>query len=245
MKINLNHSSMDTARALILHLIELMNAEPERTFNIAFSGGDTPALMYDMWANDYRTVTPWERMRVYFVDERCVPVENSESNYGVLRLLLLGPSPISYDNVFAIRGICPPEEEARRYSRLVRDHLPDKGGWPVFDILLLGAGEDGHTSSIFPGNEKLLFSDKVYEATFSPYNGQPRIALTGRPLMAARKVIFLITGQRKAVVVQEICESGDISPAAYIARRAKDVELFIDSNAASLLTRVADPATER
>ena len=81
-------SSIETARALILHLVKSMTDEPDKTFNIAFSGGATPALMFDLWANEYRDITPWTRMKVYFVDERCVPPENSDSNYGMIRSLL-------------------------------------------------------------------------------------------------------------------------------------------------------------
>ena len=67
-------SSIETARALILHLVKLMLDEPDRTFCIAFSGGSTPALMFDLWANEYTDITPWERLKVFWVDERCVPV---------------------------------------------------------------------------------------------------------------------------------------------------------------------------
>lgn len=225
-------SSIETARALILHLVKLMVDEPERVFHIAFSGGNTPALMYDLWANEYKDITPWERMRVYFVDERCVPAENSESNYGMMRSLLLSIVPISYKDVFAIDGSHSPECEARRYSDLVVQQLSLCEGVPVFDIVLLGAGSDGHTSSIFPGQEELLSSIYPFEATLNPNNGQKRIAMTGLPMLHARKVIFLITGRSKADVVEQICHSGDTGAAAYIAHHASDVELFLDCWAA-------------
>lgn len=225
-------SSIETVRALILHLVKMMLDKPDKVFNIAFSGGSTPALMYDLWANEYRDITPWDRMRVFFVDERCVPVENSESNYGMVRSLLLGVVPIPFKQIFAIKGDNDPETEARRYSELVKRELPLDGDFPVFDIVLLGAGADGHTSSIFPGQEALLSSPVAYEATYNPSNGQRRIALTGSGILAARKVIFLITGRSKAEVVNDIFHSGDTSPAAYIAHHAEDAELFIDGQAA-------------
>lgn len=221
-------SSIETARALILHLVKIMLDRPDKIFNIAFSGGTTPALMYDLWGNEYRDITPWSRMRIFFVDERCVPVENSDSNYGMMRSLLLGIVPIPYDNVFFIQGENKPDREAQRYSEVVENQLPMQNGWPVFDIILLGAGDDGHTSSIFPGREELLSSNYIFEATSNPNNGQKRIAMTGMPILAARKVIFLITGKSKADVVEEICNSGDTGPAAYIAHHAIDVELFMD-----------------
>lgn len=225
-------SSIETARALILHLVKTMLDEPNKTFNIAFSGGTTPALMYDLWGNEYQEITPWGRMRFFFVDERCVPAENSESNYGMMRSLLLDIAPISYENVFPIRGDENPQKEALRYSEMLENQLPIQNGYPVFDIVLLGAGADGHTSSIFPGQEELLSSGSSYETTFHPNNGQKRIAMTGLPILAARKVIFLLTGTSKASVVGDIFHSGDTSPAAYIAHHAEDVELFMDELAA-------------
>ena len=95
---------METARSLIFHLVDIMNAEPDKTFNIAVSGGSTPALMFDLWANEYADITPWKRMKLYWVDERCVPPEDSDSNYGMMRSLLLGIVPIPYENVYRIRG---------------------------------------------------------------------------------------------------------------------------------------------
>lgn len=224
-------SSMETARALVVHLIQMMQDRPDKIFNIAFSGGTTPALMYDIWANEYRDVTPWDRMRLFFVDERCVPPENSESNYGMVRTLLLNVVPLSYNNVFPIYGDNKPDREALRYSELAENELPLRDGLPVFDVVLLGAGSDGHTSSIFPGQEALLSSSVPFEASYNPSNGQQRIAMTGSVILAADKVIFLIIGRSKAEVVNEILYSGDTGPAAYIAHHAEDVELFVDRQA--------------
>ena len=235
MKLAVFPSSIETSRALILRLVELMNEEPDRIFNIAVSGGNTPALMFDLWANEYLDITPWNRMKIYWVDERCVPPEDSDSNYGMMRNLLLGIAPIPYENVFRIRGEAKPVKEAVRYSELVKQQLPYRLGWPEFDIVLLGAGDDGHTSSIFPGQENLLTSTSSDVVSIHPCNGQKRIAMTGYPILNARHVIFLITGKNKADVVEEICNSGDTGPAAYIAHHAQNVELFIDKGAASYI----------
>lgn len=226
-------SSIETARALILHLVKLMLNEPEKTFYMAFSGGSTPALMFDLWANEFGHITPWERLRMYWVDERCVPPENSDSNYGIMRTLMLGIIPIPYENVFRIQGENDSKKEAFRYSKLVKDTVPQENGLPVFDVVLLGAGSDGHTSSIFPGQEDLLSTSKIYASNINPNNGQKRIALTGLPILNARRIIFLITGKAKANVVWDICYSGDTGPAAYIAHHGNNVELFMDSQAAS------------
>lgn len=236
MKISIFPSAVDTARKLIVHLVDIMNAEPARVFNIALSGGTTSALMFDLWANEYANITPWGRLRVFWVDERCVPPEDSDSNYGMARTLLLGAVPIPYNEVYRIHGECKSaKKEAQYYSELVREKIPQKNGWPEFDIVLLGAGEDGHTSSIFPGQEELLTADVPYAASINPRNGQKRIAMTGYPIINARHVFFLIVGKNKADTVEEMYQSGEMGPAAYIAHHAPNVELFLDSGAAKYL----------
>ena len=198
MKSYVYHSATATAHALIEHLIAMMEREPEKTFYFAFSGGSTPSLMFDIWANEYKEVTPWMRMRIYWVDERCVPAE---------------------------------DYEAKNYSTLICRTVPLWGGFPAFDVVLLGAGDDGHTSSIFPGQEYLLSSFHPYEVSVNPYNGQKRIAMPGCLLFAAKNLIFFITGKNKADVVRDILDSGDTGPAAYVAHHAERVELFLDAQA--------------
>jgi 6-phosphogluconolactonase len=85
MKLSVFPSSMETARSLIFHLVDIMNAEPDKTFNIAVSGGSTPALMFDLWANEYADITPWKRMKLYWVDERCVPPDQYRTDRPFLR----------------------------------------------------------------------------------------------------------------------------------------------------------------
>ncbi|MBR8708752.1 6-phosphogluconolactonase [Bacteroides pyogenes] len=236
MKLFVYSSPLETARALIKHLLGLIDEQPDKIFNIAVSGGNTPARMFELWANEYANVTSWERIRIYWVDERCVPPESVDSNYGMTRKLLLSVVPVSSDHVFRIRGEKNPEEEAERYSELVSGQVPSQNGWPEFDVVLLGAGDDGHTSSIFPGQENLLFSDSVYAVSVHPSTGQQRIALTGYPIMNARHVIFLINGEGKAEVVKDMCKSADAGPAAYIAHHAKNhMALFVDAVAAAYI----------
>lgn len=231
MKSYIYSTATETVHALIKHLVGMMEREPDRTFYFAFSGGSTPSLMFDIWANEYKEVTPWKRMRIYWVDERCVPMEDSESNYGTMRRLLLDEVGMPGEFVFPIFGDYPPEAEAKRYSAQVCRTVPLWRGFPTFDAVLLGAGDDGHTSSIFPGQEYLLASFHPYEVSVNPYNGQQRIAMTGCLLFAARKLIFFITGKNKANVVRDILDSGDTGPAAYVAHHAEDVEIFMDAQA--------------
>ncbi|MDR0989717.1 MAG: 6-phosphogluconolactonase [Prevotellaceae bacterium] len=220
-------TAVETARALLEQLIRTIEAEPQRIFHIAFSGGNTPSLMFDLWAEEFSAFTPWKRMRFYWVDERCVPWEDSDSNFGNMRRLMLSKVPLSTTYIHPINGAAPPAGEAARYSKLVTAQLPKYKGRPTFDLVLLGAGDDGHTSSIFPGQEELLSTSEPYVVSVNPYNHQTRIALTGPLILAAERVIFLITGRAKANVVDNMLHSGDISPAAYVAHHARQVELFL------------------
>ena len=126
MRLEVFPSSIEASRELILRLVEIIKEEPGKVFNIAVSGGNTPALMFDLWANEYMDITPWNRMHIYWVDERCVPPADSDSNYGMMRNLLLGLAPIPYENVFRIRGEAKPLKEAVRYSELVKKQVPFK-----------------------------------------------------------------------------------------------------------------------
>lgn len=236
MKSHVYNTATETAHALIKHLVSMMAREPERIFYFAFSGGSTPSLMFDIWAHEYKKVTPWRRMRIYWVDERCVSPDDSDSNYGNMRRLLLDEVGMPGEYVFPIFGGFPPDAEAKRYSALVNRSVPLWRGFPTFDVILLGAGDDGHTSSIFPGQEHLLSSFQPYEVSANPYNGQTRIAMTGCLLFAAKKIIFFITGKGKAEVIYDILNSGDTGPAAYVAHHAESVELYTDVLAGELRT---------
>jgi len=231
MNISVFPSPLETARGLILHIIKQLKSNPRKKYHIAFSGGNTPSLMFELWANEYKNCTPWEQVCIYWVDERCVPADSPESNYGIMRSLLLNHVPVLTTQVFPIQGQNNPEAEAIRYSELVTKNLPDLNNLPIFDLVLLGAGNDGHTSSIFPGQESLLTDSHIYKPSIQPSSGQKRIALTGQPIIHANQTIFLITGKDKAEVVAQIYKTSQAGPAAYIAHHAKNTILFLDTMA--------------
>ena len=138
--------------------------------------------------------------------------------------------PIPEDQVHRIRGEADPEREAKDYCWLVGSELPFDGEYPVFDIVLLGLGDDGHTSSIFPHEPQLLTEEAPYAVATSP-KGQRRIALTGPTILAARRLLFLVTGEAKAPVLRAILSSSPEAkgyPAAYIAEHRPDVALYTD-----------------
>lgn len=233
MKMFTYDSCEDTSRALIHTIIELMMECPEKIFNIAFSGGSTPAVMYELWANEFRNITPWDRMRVFFVDERCVPPTSVDSNYNLINERLLSQVPIDPLHVFRILGEDDPYNEAIRYSNLIKRELPINHDFPQFDIVLLGIGADGHTSSIFPDQKELLVSKKIYVVTQQPVSGLQRIALTGQPILNANHIFFLVMGADKSKILHSIVVENKQCPASYIIERRADVEIFSDHKASN------------
>lgn len=132
MKSYIYPTATSTSRALIRYIIDMMNREPDRIFYFAFSGGTTPSLMFDIWAHEYREETPWMRMRIFWVDERCVPVNDSDSNYGTMFRLLLSEVGMPDEFVFPICGTSRhPSQEAKRYSDLVCSTVPLRGDFPL------------------------------------------------------------------------------------------------------------------
>ena len=227
---------------MIEHLIGMMNASPEKVFNFAFSGGDGLWPLFDVWAYDYGDVTPWHRMRIYWTDEHHVPMEHSDSNYGIFSRLLIDKVSFPSDSVFPI--LCGSasnlKAEAVRYAGKVRAAVPMVGGMPVFDAVLLGVEPDGHVASLYPGQEHLLASSQLYVACTDPYSGQRCITMTGTLMLAASQIILLAVGKDRAGIVHDVLNSGDTSPVSYIAHHAADVRLR-RGRAMSLVERSCSP----
>ena len=179
-------SPVQASQTLITHILEAMDKELERPFTIALSGGTTPATLFEVWEREYATYTPWSRIYFYWVDERCVPPGDDQSNFGLAYRLLFSKVGIPASHYYRIVGEGAPEEEAKQYSSIVKTTVPTVDGVPVFDFVLLGIGEDGHTSSIFPDHQELLTAGEPYEVSVNPYNKTVRICMTGRPLIEAQ-----------------------------------------------------------
>jgi 6-phosphogluconolactonase len=198
--------------------------------NIALSGGSSPLVLFRLWRSDYKESINWKRLRFFWVDERMVPPESEESNYGNAKRELLDYIPMAQDSIFRIKGENDPEQEALRYSNLVVSLLPLSNGFPVFDLVLLGIGDDGHTSSIFPGQSHLLNHEMAFAFSVNPYSGQSRIAMTGRTILSASRVVFYLKGADKTLILEKVTNSNGSEryPAAYIIDRLPDFQIFFD-----------------
>lgn len=221
-----------TAQAVTQKLIQSLALHGSKEFNLAISGGSTPALLFELWREAYNGNIPWNQINLYWVDERCVGEESIESNYGEAKRGFIDHLIIKPKQVYPINGKEEPALEAARYCNLLKEKLPQHNGYPVFDMVILGVGTDGHTSSIFPGQQWLLESPNAYEATIHPASGQNRIALTACPIYEARATIFHATGASKAAILTAMLandpESEELYPAVYISRRANHAELYTD-----------------
>jgi len=188
-----------------------------KPFHIAVSGGNTPKILYEVLASEYNVSMPWDSLKIFFVDERCVPPEHPESNYGMCMRSLFSKVNIPGENIFRMMGEAEPRTEALRYASLVKSRLPDINSIPKFDLILLGLGEDGHTASIFPNQMSILQSDKICETTVHPQSDQRRITLTGQVINNAELVIFLVTGSNKSRIARSVIhERKRFYPASHI-----------------------------
>lgn len=225
---NLYASTVQASQTLITHILEAMDRDSERPFTIAFSGGTTPAVLFEVWERDYAAYTPWNRIYFYWVDERCVPPTDEQSNFGLANRLLLSKVGISPSHYYRIVGEGAPEEEARAYSAIVKTTVPMKDGVPVFDFVLLGIGEDGHTSSIFPNYMDLLTVEEPYCVSVNPYNKTTRICMTGHPMIQAKHTCFLVTGKNKCEILNRILDKKEegVYPASYVWHHARNPQLY-------------------
>ncbi|MFN2395687.1 MAG: 6-phosphogluconolactonase [Bacteroidales bacterium] len=206
--------------------------------SIALSGGSTPREIFQYISRYAIDSILWDSIRFFWGDERCVPPEHKESNFKMTMDNLLVNVPLSSSNIFRIKGENDPVKEAQRYSTLVSGLLPVMENNPVFDMVILGLGEDGHTASVFPPDLNLFDSKNLFESTQNPYNGQKRITATGRVINNARNVFFLVTGSSKAEMVAKIIkkqEGYENLPASRVNPESKNVFWLLDEQAAALL----------
>jgi 6-phosphogluconolactonase len=175
---------------------------------IAISGGSTPQATFKLLADPaqpFLATVPWDKLQLFWVDERCVPPEHPESNYGVCRELLLSKAPIPESNVFRMQGELDPEEAASRYESTLRNIMKLEGAEsPAFDLVVLGMGPDGHTASLFPETEALHELGRLVVANHVPQKDTWRITLTWPVINQAAEVGFEVEGREKTDILAEV-----------------------------------------
>lgn len=213
---------------------------------IAISGGTTPRAAFELLVDPgqpWRTRMLWEKLDLYWVDERCVPPGDAESNYHMTREALLNHVPLKPQQIHRIEGELEPAVAADRYESELRSSFRlDAKAFPQFDLVALGMGADGHTASLFPGTDALHEQNRLAMANHLPQKDAWRITLTWPVIDRARSVFFLVAGADKAEILKEVL-TGPLDPGrlpSQLIRPASGIlTLILDRAAAALL-----PATD-
>jgi len=218
-------------------------------FEVALAGGSTPVGLYRrLAAKPYAKTIDWQRVHLFWGDERCVAPDHPDSNFGMADEALLQAVAVVRENVHRMRGELSPERAAAEYEQVLRSSLQQP---PGFDLVLLGMGEDGHTASLFPGSkavrEEVQGRQKRWVvAEHSGRSAGGRITCTAVPINASRRVLFLVSGEKKAAVLREVlqgsCRPADL-PAQLIAPLTGRLTWMVDAPAARLLN--PEPAAGR
>ncbi|MBV9648251.1 MAG: 6-phosphogluconolactonase [Candidatus Eremiobacteraeota bacterium] len=181
-------------------------------FTIALAGGNTPKAIYaTLAAPPYAVSVDWRRVLFFFGDERCVAPDDPDSNYGMAETTLLRPLHIDPHQIFRMHGEDEPARAAADYAETLVRELGDP---PVFDLIMLGMGPDGHTASIFPGSSPVTDDVLIVNAPFVPKVGSYRLTLTPRAINAAREVIVVTAGEAKAEALSAVLD-GPYDPNTY------------------------------
>lgn len=205
-------------------------------FTLALSGGSTPKRLYYLLGTEYSEKVRWDGVEVFWVDERCVPPEHEDSNYEGVRDLLLSKVDIKAQNIHRIRGEMEPAKGALRYEEELRGRF-GPAGLPVFDLVILGVGQDGHTASLFPGSDSLKETGRLaVPVRPEGLEKTERITLTLPVLNNAAHLLFLAAGPSKADVIAAIFEDDKAPyPAGLVSPVHGDLTWLIDKEAAGKL----------
>lgn len=227
------------AADLFTHLtIEAVNLRGRAS--VALSGGTTPRRMGELLAvPPARDRVPWNRLEVFWGDERWVPWDDPESNVGVARRTFLDAVPIPPTQIHPFSTDLPdPGSAARAYAARVQEVIGEGEGVPRFDLVLLGMGDDGHTASLFPETPALAERDSWAVANRVPKLDATRLTLTVPVLNGGREVVFLVGGTGKAEALAAVLQ-GPKTPERLPAQLIRPVDgrllWLVDRDAASRL----------
>jgi 6-phosphogluconolactonase len=227
----------DPAAACAKHVLEVLSKtlETQEFATFAVSGGTSPRVLFDELA---ATKFPWDRVHLFFVDERCVPPTHPASNFRLAEEHLIRPAVIPEPNVHRIAGEAVPEVAAEQYSRVIGHFFGVNGQkMPQFDLIHRGMGPDAHTASLFPGEPLIENRDGIAAGVYVEKFNSWRVTLLPGVLLAAKHTVVLVAGADKAEAVRAVLRE-PYDPKKYPAQIANDprgVVWFLDEAAAKLL----------
>lgn len=232
------------ARRAAQYLVEMASeaVDARGQARIAISGGSTPKAAFHLLADanqPWRKRMPWDRLDLYWVDERTVPPTHPDSNYRMTREALLDHVPLPPERVHRMEGELDPEAAAARYESELRNSFRLEGAEsPRFDLVALGMGDDGHTASLFPHTAAIHEMGRLVAANQVPQKDTWRITLTWPVINHASSVFFLIAGADKAAVLRDVLTGPwdpERLPSQLIWPSSGILTLFLDMAAAALL----------
>jgi|SRR5690554_435915 len=232
---SLDHISQ--AAAEILVKAADMAIKKNGRFTVALTGGSSPVALYKMLAKEpYSSLVNWEKVYVFWGDERWVPLEDERSNARMAFETLLNHVPVPKEQIYPMWSAeKTPQEFAADYAKQLQQVLGEKG---VFDLILLGMGDDGHTASLFPQTSVLEERDAWVQAYYLKPQQMHRITLTAPLINRATEIVFLVHGENKAPALREVLQ-GESNPKQYpaqlIAPLAGEVTWLVDRKAAAEL----------
>lgn len=237
MYLHIYKDAEETTIALADWIVSLIQKtlEVKERFTIALAGGETPKKLYQALASDrYRKKINWNKLHVFWGDERVVPFDDKRNNAKMAYDNLLSMVNIPLEQVHKIWTDIIPEVSAKQYEKILHQYFDDKQ--TTFDLVLLGMGDDGHTLSLFPGSEILHDTNAWVNAVHSKEKGE-RITLMPAVVNASAARAFLVTGENKAKVLQEIiAQPGQHNyPAQLIQPLNNELHWFVDEEAAKYL----------
>jgi 6-phosphogluconolactonase len=199
--------------------------------SLALSGGSTPTLLFRALA---AMRLSWEGVHLFWVDERCVPPDDPQSNYRLAEENLILPAGIPPEQVHRVFGELHPEQAAQRYAEEIREFFSlAPGALPRFDVVHMGMGPDAHTASLFPGSEWIEDRETIAAAVYAEKFHQWRVTLLPGTLSAARNAVFLAAGADKAEALRNVFHAPR-DPRRYPAQLLADQAVwFLDAAAAS------------
>ncbi len=238
-------AAFNQAAAQLLVMLGKEAVAEHGRFSLALCGGGTPTGVYELLAeHPFCQQMPWQQTHLFWGDERLVPPDDPDSNYGQANELMIKKVPVPADNVHRVHGELDMETAVADYTHQLQNFTSD-GKIPTLDVVLLGMGSDGHTASLFPGSP-VQQAEWVVGVT-ADYDGRPaqRLSLTPKVINSARHVIFLVTGQSKAKTLQRVLY-GPYQPVKLPAQRIQPskgtLTWLTDTAAAQELSQLTKPS---
>jgi 6-phosphogluconolactonase len=213
------------------------------SFNVTLAGGSTPKALYSLLVDDptLRSQVPWDKIHLFFGDERHVPPDHLDSNFRMATEAMISKAPLKPEQVTRIKGEYPDAEQAAlEYEKALREYFRLKDGeYPRFDLVLAGMGNEGHTLSLFPGTKALHADGRVTVRNWVGKLYTERITLTAPAASNAEQVIFMVTGADKAPALKAVLEGPfepEQLPAQLIQPKNGKLLWLVDTAAGAMLS---------